>query len=122
MDISIDKVGVDVSDLSESMAGRPAVSVSPYEDDNYGKASGSDSDGSVSNQQVKALTEEIQGYIDRININIAFSTYGEKNNNVSVIVSEKETGALIREIPPKELQRLHVKMEELTGIIFDERV
>jgi len=122
MDISIDKVGVDVSDLSESMAGRPAVSVSPYEDDNCGKASGSDSDGSVSNQQVKALTEEIQGYIDRININIAFSTYGEKNNNVSVIVSEKETGALIREIPPKELQRLHVKMEELTGIIFDERV
>ena len=73
----------------------------------------------VSNQQAIELTEQLQGYIDRMNINVAFSTYGEKNKNISVIVSEKETGKLIRKIPPEELQRLHVKMEDLTGMLFN---
>ena len=73
----------------------------------------------VSNQQARELTKQLQGYIDRMNINVAFSTYGEKNKNISVIVSEKETGKLIRKIPPEELQRLHVKMEDLTGMLFN---
>ncbi|MBW2655859.1 MAG: flagellar protein FlaG, partial [Deltaproteobacteria bacterium] len=53
------------------------------------------------------------------NIDIAFSTYGKKNKNISVVVSEKETGKLIREIPPEELQQLHVKIKELAGMIFN---
>ncbi|MEA3417343.1 MAG: flagellar protein FlaG [Thermodesulfobacteriota bacterium] len=34
-------------------------------------------------------------------------------------MSEKETGKLIREIPPEELQQLYVKMEELSGMLFN---
>jgi len=122
MDISIDRMGVEALNLPEDLMNRPTASVSPHEEENHGKTSEFETGGSVSNQQARELTEEVQGYIDRMNISIAFSTYGEKNKKVSIIVSDKETGKLIREIPPEELQRLHVKMEELAGIIFDEMV
>ena len=57
--------------------------------------------------------------MDRMNIKITFSTYGEKSRRTAVTVSEKETGKVIRKIPPEDLQQLHVKMEELAGMIFN---
>jgi len=123
MDIAINKIDMDggaLLKIPESSANKPAaVEVSPRTEEDRGKTSESETGRSVSNQQAKELTEKLQGYIDRMNINIAFSTYGEKNKNISVVVSEKETGKLIREIPPEELQQLQVKMEELAGMLFN---
>ena len=72
------------------------------------------------NESIAKLTGKIQEHLDNLNINIAFSTYGEKDRRTSVVVMNKETGEVIRELPPKELQRLHVKMEELLGMIFND--
>lgn len=65
------------------------------------------------------LVTMIQNHLDRMNIKISFSTYGENSERTAVIVKERETGKIIREIPPKELQKLHMKMEELLGMIFN---
>lgn len=122
MDISID-TQIDAQSLAivEGSANKPVASESPpaepAEADRV-KTSEPEMSGYVNDQQVKELTEKLQGYVDRMNINIAFSTYGE-NRKTAVTVSEKETGKLIREIPPEELQRLHVKLEELAGMIFN---
>lgn len=70
---------------------------------------------------VKEITEKIQEYLDNKDVNIAFSTYGRKNEKISVTVTEKETGKVIREIPSEELQRLSTRMEELMGIIFNDQ-
>ncbi|OPX41229.1 MAG: hypothetical protein B1H13_03220 [Desulfobacteraceae bacterium 4484_190.3] len=119
MDITIDKIGAEPLEIPESSLKKPAaVEVNPRAEEDRGKTSESGTREPVSNQQARELTEKLQRYIDRMNINIAFSTYGEKDKNIAIIVSEKETGKLIREIPPEELQRLHVKMEEIAGMIF----
>ncbi|MBN2688598.1 MAG: flagellar protein FlaG [Deltaproteobacteria bacterium] len=70
---------------------------------------------------VKEMTEKIQEYLDNRDVNIAFSTYGRKNEKISVTVTEKETGKVIREIPAEELQRLSLRMEELMGMIFNDQ-
>ena len=116
------EVNAESSEILESSANKPAASGSPRAEEDDGKTSESETREPVSNQQAKELTEKLQGYIDRMNINIAFSTYGKKNKNLAIIVSEKETGKLIREIPPEELQQLQVKMEEMVGMIFNDRV
>ena len=54
-----------------------------------------------------------------MNISVSFSTYGKKNNDISVIVTDTDTGKVIREIPPKDLQDLYTKLGELVGIIFN---
>ena len=75
-----------------------------------------------SGETVKKMTSMIQESLDSMNINISFSTYGTNSERISVVVKDKETGEVIREMPAEELQRLHVKMEELMGLIFNDRI
>ncbi|RLB94803.1 MAG: hypothetical protein DRH26_00255 [Deltaproteobacteria bacterium] len=76
----------------------------------------------LNKQEVKILTEKIQDSLDRMNINLNFSTYGENDERTAVTVTEKESGKEIREIPSEELQQLYLKMNELTGILFNHTV
>jgi len=114
MDMTIDRIDAEPLKIQEDPVNNPVLSGS-----SRAETSESEISGPVNNQQTRELTGKLQGYIDRMNINLTFSTYGEKSKKTAIIVSEKETGALIREIPPEELQRLHVKMEELAGMLFN---
>ena len=117
--ITIDRINAEPLKIPEDPVNKPIASGSQRAEEDRGKTSESEISVSVNNQEARELTKKLQGYIDRMNINLAFSTYGEKSKKTAIIVSEKETGKLIREIPPEELQQLHVKMEELAGILFN---
>jgi len=71
--------------------------------------------------EVKQMVVEMQDQIDRMNVSLEFSTYGDSGEKISVVVTDKETGEVIREIPSKEIQDLYTKMTELTGMIFNGR-
>ena len=70
-------------------------------------------------QSAQKITEKIQGYIDRMNVSLKFSTYGKNNDKMSVTVIEKGSGKVVREIPPEEIQRLQTRMEQVIGLIFN---
>jgi flagellar protein FlaG len=74
---------------------------------------------SVKNERMKQMVQEMQRQIDSMNVSLEFSTYGENGNKIAVVVADKETGEVIREIPSRELQNLYAKMREITGIIFN---
>lgn len=76
---------------------------------------------SLSTRQAEELVAMIQAHISSMNINVSFSTYGDEKERTAIVVTEKESGKVIREIPPEELQKLHMKMEELLGMIFNDR-
>ena len=44
---------------------------------------------------------------------VSFSTYGSRNERIAVVVKNKDTGEVIREIPSKEMQKLHVHLDVL---------
>ncbi len=67
------------------------------------------------------LVKEINDFVQRVGTKISFS-YDPHSKEAHIIVTEKETGKIIREIPPKELVDLKRKMKELAGVIFDEQV
>jgi len=122
MDIILDKISVESLKIAEGSTNEPVASGSPRAEEDRGKTSESEISGHVDNQQLRELTEKLQGYVDKMNINVAFSTYGGKNKKIAITVSEKETGKLIREIPPEEMQQLYVKMEQFVGMLFSEMV
>lgn len=68
----------------------------------------------------KEIVAQLQEYIDRMNVSIAFTPYGENSERMSIAVIDKDTGKTIREIPAEELQRLYMKMQEVAGMIFSE--
>ncbi|MDI6687535.1 MAG: flagellar protein FlaG [Desulfobacterales bacterium] len=119
MDITINKIESAPLNMPEASADMLVAFGSQRAEEDRGKTSESGIREHVNSQLARELTEKLQGYINRMNINLAFSTYGENNKNISIVVSDKETGKLIREIPAEELQQLHVKMEELAGMLFN---
>ncbi|MHA0856222.1 flagellar protein FlaG [Paenibacillus sp. CMAA1364] len=46
----------------------------------------------------------------------------EKTNAIMIKVMNKETGDLIREVPPEKLLDLAARMMEITGILIDKRI
>ena len=51
--------------------------------------------------------------LDSVRTETSFSTYGFRNERFAVVVKNKETGEVIREIPSKEMQKLHVHLDML---------
>ncbi len=67
------------------------------------------------------LLDELEHDINTIhNVGLEFSMHEESGRNVIKVV-EKDTGNLIRQIPPEEVLDLFVRMGHVLGILFDKR-
>jgi len=53
-----------------------------------------------------------------VNTGLKFRVYDK--NKIAVTVVDKKSGDIIREIPPENLQKLSVKMDEMIGKLFDQ--
>jgi flagellar protein FlaG len=65
--------------------------------------------------------------VDIERISLAFNkklkfVIDHESNEVTVKVIDGETDKVIKVLPPEELQRLHNKLKETIGFLFDERV
>jgi uncharacterized FlaG/YvyC family protein len=74
----------------------------------------------VDTKTTKEVTEAISKNLESLNLTISFSRYGSNSQNIAIKVLERDTGKVVREIPPQEMQRLSSKMEELVGMIFND--
>ncbi len=50
---------------------------------------------------------------DPVQTTASFSTYGSNNERIRIVVKNKETGEVVREIPTKEMQKLHDHLDIL---------
>jgi flagellar protein FlaG len=73
----------------------------------------------VRKERLKEMIDEMQVHIDSMNVSLQYSTYGDHGEKVAISVVNKDTGEVIREIPPKEIRNLYAKMSELAGMIFN---
>lgn len=103
--------------VSGAMAGAPVASAAPRQISSpQGQAA---QDAVASSEQVKQMVDEMQSQIDSMNVSLTFSTYGDGGENVAIVVANKDTGKVIREIPAREIQSLYAKMSELAGMILN---
>jgi flagellar protein FlaG len=79
-------------------------------------------EAAAGSEHVRRMIAEMQQQIDRMNVSLQFSTYGENGEKIAIVVTDKESGEVIREIPSKEIQNLYAKMSELAGMIFNRQV
>lgn len=70
---------------------------------------------------IKKMVEDMQSDLGGLNVNVEFSTYGKNNDQVSIVIMEKDSGKVIREIPSKEIQNLYSKMTDLAGLLFQNK-
>ncbi len=66
-------------------------------------------------QQVLEIAQE---HFQVRGIGLEFSVH-EPTGRIKVIVLDKETGEVIREVPPQQVLDLMAKIDEMMGILFD---
>ena len=71
-------------------------------------------------EKVERITELMENYVQSIQKNIKFQV--SSTGDISIKVISEQTGKVIREIPSQEMLALAARMEELSGIIFDQKV
>jgi len=72
-------------------------------------------------EQTKELAKEVGDYLADFNIQLDYS-FEEKTGDLIVQVRNRDTGDVIRQIPPKDLLKLREKLKELRGVLFDDKV
>jgi flagellar protein FlaG len=75
----------------------------------------------LSKQEVRQFLREIQTATRAFNKRLSFR-YHEELDQVVVKVIDRETDKVIKELPPSELQRVHLRIREAIGLLFDEVV
>jgi flagellar protein FlaG len=78
-------------------------------------------DVTVSDEQLIRALEKAAKAVQLAMVSLDFSIH-EQTKRIMVKVRDKETGEIIREIPPEKTQDLLVKLWEMAGILIDERL
>ncbi len=72
--------------------------------------------------EAKEMLNALKKDIEMIrNLGVQFSVDEETGETVIKIV-DKETDDIIREIPPEQVLKLRKKLDEMVGMLFDQRV
>ncbi|WDP87267.1 MAG: flagellar protein FlaG [Desulfobacter sp.] len=80
-----------------------------------------DKEQSLSVQEVKELAEGLNELMDGLQTSIGFSIHEKLSNQVVVEIKDRQTDQLIKQIPSEELLAIKEKMEEFTGMLFDQK-
>ena len=75
---------------------------------------------SLSRSELRAAVEEVQVRMDQMGTNLQFAM-DKVAEDIVVKVTDKESGELIRQIPSEDVVKLRKKLEELSGLLFDEK-
>jgi len=70
---------------------------------------------------IEAVTKDLEQITLAFNKKLKFTVDSELDE-VIVKVIDPETDKVIKELPPKELQTLHLKLKEMIGLLYDEVV
>lgn len=70
---------------------------------------------------LKEAAGNLQSTLNLIhNVDLQFSVH-QASGRIMVTVKDATTGQVIREVPPSDILNLAAKMDEMIGLIFDER-
>lgn len=75
----------------------------------------------VKQQKIQEAVDRLDQFAKSINKRLSYS-FNRELNQVVVKVVDAQTDKVIKELPPAELQRLHMKIQEYIGMIIDETV
>ena len=72
--------------------------------------------------EINNLVSSANQLVDAVSNNKVNFLYDESKDQHIVLVRDKDTNEVIREIPPKEMLDLLKNLEDITGIIYDNKI
>ena len=72
-------------------------------------------------EKIKRMADAMDSYVNSIQHDLNIQVHDE-TGKIMIQVISRNTGKVIREIPPEKLLDLAAKMDEMTGVLFNESV
>lgn len=110
--------------INKSNRGSEALQPGSKTGDSVGRQSqvqANEEKGVIDEAEVIRAIEHANKSLEGVYTQFEFSIH-EKTREIMVKVIDRETGDVIREIPPEKILDIVAKMWELAGILIDERV
>lgn len=79
-------------------------------------------DSTFSAKEIKELVAEMNEIMDDLQTRLGFSIREDLDHQVIIEITDRETKELIKQIPTEEMLAIKEKMEEFSGLIFDQKV
>jgi flagellar protein FlaG len=73
------------------------------------------------NRKIQDITRDLEQISLSFNRKLQF-VVDHQSNEITVKVIDRATDKVVKVLPPEELQRLHSRIEETIGFLFDEKV
>ncbi len=89
----------------------------------HGKAARQKNSGPLSQEELEEAVKEIQSKFDTMSRSYIFGyTKSKETKSIVAQLTDRETEEVIRQIPSEEILKLREKMEDIMGILFDEKI
>ena len=75
----------------------------------------------VSEADLTNIVASVNEYVKVFSTKVSFG-YDYENESQIILVKDKETGEIIRQIPPKEMLNLLKQLEKISGIIYHNHI
>ncbi|MDM7918383.1 MAG: flagellar protein FlaG [Methanosarcina sp.] len=75
----------------------------------------------ATDEKIARITELMDSYVRSMQKDIKIQVNSDTGDILVKVISE-ETGKVIREIPSEEMLALAARMEEMSGVLFDQKV
>jgi len=77
--------------------------------------------GELNSSDITNMVASVNEYVKVFSTKVSFG-YDFENERQVILVKDSETGEIIRQIPPKEMVNLLKQLEEISGIIFHNKI
>jgi len=106
--------GKDMAPLAQARS--PAKAVTSQNDQRTEKAG-----VALASSRLREVADQVQKNIKMFhNVNLHFSVQ-QATGQIVVTVRDEDTGKIIRQIPPSQMLDLAARLEEMAGLIFDQK-
>ncbi len=72
-------------------------------------------------EKFEKLAEALQKFLEKFNL-VTKVVFEKKYDSLVVKVYDRDSGKLIRQIPPEELLEVYKRIEELVGILYRKKI
>lgn len=108
--------------MSEASAARPEPKPTPQDAkqvEAVNKLEAPEIDLTAQIEQLQSIVDRLNSSLEQLGRDLNFSV-DQRLNKYVVVVQNKESGEIIRQIPDKEALRMAHRIEDLKGVIFSD--
>lgn len=110
-----------INQKSEIVSAPQSVVVTKLVGENASNSENKEKAQPYNEKELKKALDKLSGFLEDSSTRIEYQYHGKFRNDLMIKIVDKNTNAVILEVPPRKILDLVAKMMEMVGILFDKK-